>query len=128
MQKKTDSIVDINKEALLNICKYLKIDTPIVTFSEMKLEIEEVKSADEWALNICKALNATSYINPIGGQSFFDAQKYLDQGICIHFLEFLAPQYQQLGQDFVPFLSIIDVMMFNSVEVVNEMLCSFTLE
>jgi hypothetical protein len=124
----TFSIVELNKVALMKVCNYLNIHTPISTYSSMDIEIEEVKSPDEWALNICKALNAKSYINPKGGQSFFDIQKFVNEGVDISFLHSSAPPYVQLGQEFIPFLSIIDVMMFNDVEVIADMLDKYTIK
>lgn len=124
---KTDSMVELNYESLRIVCSYLNIKTPISVWSEMDVEIDEVNSPDEWALNICKALKADSYFNPTGGMSFFDTKKYLDSGIKIYFLNHKPTEYTQISSDFVPFLSIIDVMMFNSPEKINEYLNNYEL-
>jgi hypothetical protein len=124
----TNSIVELNKKSLTTICQYLGIDTPIEVWSEMKVDIAPVNASDEWALNICKALNADSYINPIGGKSFFDVTKYDKNNINISFLESIPEPYAQLSDSFVPFLSILDMLMFNSEVEVREMLKKYILE
>ncbi len=123
----SDSIVNINYYSLLMTCKYLEISTPINIWSKMNIEIEEVNAPDEWALNICKKLNANSYYNPKGGTSFFDRSKYKKAGIDLKFLQIEATPYHQFSNEFIPNLSIIDVMMFNSPEDIKLMLDKFEL-
>ena len=124
---KTDSIVELDLKALKVICKYLGINTPFYVFSEMNIEIEKVESPDEWALNICKAIKAEEYYNLPGGKSFFEKEKYDKEGLKLKFLKFEPTRYTQFKNDFVPFLSIIDIMMFNSKAEIREMLNQYEL-
>ena len=124
LSEKTDSITKLNYNTLKATCEYLNIPFNCSIFSERNLVIDPVNAPDEWALNICKALHYDEYINPPGGQEFFDASKYQNAGIKLIFekpkLEFYS---QRRGPDnFEPGLSIIDVMMFNSPEQINIML------
>ncbi|MFT4802973.1 MAG: hypothetical protein ACI9YE_000159 [Psychroserpens sp.] len=121
------SITKLNHYAVIKICEYLKINTPIKIWSEMNLEVDPVHAPDEWALHICKAYNANVYINAIGGKSFFDESKYDNSNIELKFLEQTSIPYEQFGNDFVPFLSIIDVLMFCSLEDVRKMMESIKL-
>jgi len=121
-KEQTESIVDLNYKSLKLICNYLDITTPIKIWSEMNLEIEEVNAPDEWALNICKKINATTYINPIGGLSFFDTKKYLTSNIDIKFIKSKEILYNQFDNNFTPWLSIIDILMFNSKNNIKNML------
>lgn len=89
----------------------------------MNLSYEPAEEADEWALNICKTIEgADEYWNPIGGMSFFDREKYTSEGIDIKFMDMDLKEYPQFQNEFEPGLSILDVMMFNSVEKINQML------
>jgi WbqC-like protein family len=124
---KTESIVALNYFALQNICNYLEITTPISIWSELNIEIEEVDTPDEWALNICKALNAKSYYNPEGGLTFFNKDKYDNVGIDLKFMRMHTKQYAQFTNEFLPSLSIIDVLMFNSKEEIHKMLQDYEL-
>lgn len=124
----TDNIVEFNHHSLKEVCSYLNIETPITIWSEMNVEIEEATAPDEWALNICKALNVDEYYNPTGGMSFFDREKYTQAGVELSFLEYLPNEYKQFSDQFVPFLSIVDVMMYNDNEKINKMLNNIILK
>lgn len=119
----TYSIVKLNENVLKEICKYLNIEIKVEIFSEMNLEIERVNAPDEWALNICKALgDIDEYWNPEGGIEFFDRTKYENEDIKLRFIKSKIKQYNQNRDVFEGGLSIIDVMMFNSIEDINKML------
>jgi hypothetical protein len=123
----TNSIVALNKHSLKIICEYIGVDCKVSVFSEMDLIIDEVNAPDEWALNICKAMGAKEYWNPIGGLEFMNRKKYEDLGININFLQVSLTKYPQKRQEFEPGLSIIDVLMFNEPTLINNMLDDFVL-
>lgn len=106
--------------AVKNICNYLEIQTPIQISSELKVS-NELKSADK-VKAICKALNAKTYINPIGGRELYDKSDFLNDNLELLFLKAKNVSYPQFGNEFEPFLSILDVLMFNDIEKVKEMI------
>ncbi len=118
----TDSIVELNEKILKVTCQYFDIKFESQIFSKMDLVINEVKEADEWALNISKAMGAKEYINPPGGKDFFNKEKYLQNDIELTFLGNNIQQYKQRRETFEPGLSIIDLMMFNDVTSINELI------
>ena len=121
----TDSITKLNENCLRAVCGYLNLDFQCQVFSEMNLNIDTVNAPDEWALNICKAIpNVDEYWNPPGGMEFFDREKYERAGIKLVFQKPVLEFYPQRRgkENFEIGLSIIDVMMFNSPDVVNAML------
>lgn len=123
LEQEYRSITDLNMVSLQEVMHYLDFDTPIEIFGQMGIEIEQVKAADEWALNICKAIpEANEYWNPPGGMSFFDISKYKNNGIELKFQEIEILEYKQKGDPFKGGLSIIDVMMFNNIQEINMML------
>ncbi|WP_429218774.1 WbqC family protein [Aeromonas veronii] len=128
LNTETSSIVHLNKIALEKVCNYLRIDKKFKVFSEMNLEIESPQAPDEWALNICKALDVKYYVNAAGGESFFDKRKYTNNNIQLCFINQPIDKYKQFGHEFEPGLSIIDVMMFNSPEEVIQMLSQGSLK
>lgn len=116
-------IVSLNSASLQMVCNYLNINTDIKVFSKMELEIDRPKEPDEWALNICKTLGGVKeYWNPPGGKEFFNENKYSSQNIKLKFQKLNLQSYNQNRDNFIPGLSIIDVMMFNSVDEINRML------
>jgi len=73
-------------------------------------------------IEICKSLNATQYINPIGGVKLYDKQCFYEEGIKLYFQKVNEICYPQLNDNFVPYLSIIDVIMYNGIEGAKEFL------
>ena len=104
---------------------YLNIQTPLLISSE--LGIKERLKGEERVLSICKHLGAEHYINAIGGQELYKKEKFLDEGIKLSFIKSGDIFYTQFNEPFVPSLSIIDVMMFNSPDEINKMLNNYKL-
>ena len=116
------------KNSFEQILSYLDIDTELILSSDIKKD-NSLKGQDK-ILDICKILQADTYYNAIGGKELYDKKEFANNGISLCFLRTNENiQYQQFpNMDFVPNLSIIDVLMFNSVEVVNKMLNDYVLE
>ena len=67
-------------------------------------------------LALCEAVGATTYVNAIGGMELYSKETFREKGIESKFIQSKPFEYPQFGNEFVPWLSIIDVMMFNSKE------------
>lgn len=120
--------VDIStlaRNSLLDIAKYLKIDTEFV-FSSTIYKNEDL-SGKYRVIDICKKENAVHYINPIGGQVLYEKSFFRNKGLELSFIKTLPVDYVQFDNNFVPWLSIVDVLMFNSIEEVNNLLDRFEL-
>lgn len=121
-------ISDLAIKSIVKTCEYLDIDIKYDIFSKMNLALPEVKEPDEWALYITKELGYNTYINPPGGMSFFNREKYQVNDIDLQFLVQEIIPYRQNREVFIPALSMIDVMMFCSCNEINEMLCKYKIE
>lgn len=126
-EHKTESIVDLNTHLLKKICEYLDIKFKYKIFSEMDLKIGEIKEPGDWALEISKALGASEYINPPGGEEIFNKKKFIKEKIELKFLKINLEEYDQRRNKFKPGLSIIDVMMFNDPRTINKFLDNYKL-
>ncbi|NOX84347.1 MAG: WbqC family protein [Chlorobi bacterium] len=122
-----DGLSELNVHTLRLTCAYLGIDFNYEIFSEMNLPIQPIRERDEWGLNICRAMGITEYINPERGQSFVHREKFLNNRINLQFLKFKFPEYDQKRKEFIPGLSIIDAMMFNTPAEINQMLDEYEL-
>ena len=78
-------------------------------------------------IDICKRENATMYINLPGGRALYDKKMFSDQNIVLQFIEPQGIVYGQLGNTFVPNLSIIDLLMFNDKNTMDRLLLSYSL-
>lgn len=104
---------------------YLDIDTQIIISST--LDIDHGLKAEGRVLAINRALHADHYINAIGGQDLYDKGRFAKAGIKLNFIETEIMTYKQFDASFIPNLSIIDVLMFNSKNAVKEMLNRYEL-
>jgi hypothetical protein len=111
--------------SIMKICSYLNIKTEIIVSS--LLPVDHALKSEGKVLAICKILGATEYINAIGGQELYNKEIFKQNNIELKFLKTGIINYKQFSNDFVPYLSILDVLMFNSVEEINEMLDKFEL-
>jgi len=111
----------------LNLVKdYLQITTSLITSST--IPVDHTLKAEKKVIEICKDRKAEVYINPIGGLGLYDKNEFKESGIELHFLKSDPIEYKQFENDFVPWLSIIDVMMFNSREQIKGYLNLYTLQ
>jgi hypothetical protein len=112
-----DSIVLMND--------HLEIKTPIIISSTIDTD-HTLKSQDK-VLSLCKEQNADIYINSIGGVELYNKETFKQNNIELNFIKSNPIQYTQFNNEFVPWLSIIDVMMFNSRDQIKEYLNNYTL-
>lgn len=112
-----DNLFRFLHHALVATCAHLGIDTTILVSSGVAAD-HELKS-EERVLAICEALGARRYLNPIGGTELYARETFAQRGIDLRFLRAQPLAYPQFGSDFVPWLSIVDVLMFNPLETVR---------
>ncbi|MGV3556976.1 WbqC family protein [Larkinella arboricola] len=119
------TIADLIRGSFVFINDYLGIQTKIIPSSD-RYHNSDLK-AQERILDICRQEKADRYINPIGGMELYDRQRFTDAGIELFFIQSKRVEYPQFQNDFVPWLSIADVLMFNDVPTVQKMLGEFEL-
>lgn len=95
-------------------CEHLGITTEIRVSSEIAID-HALKNQDK-VLALCQAVGAHTYVNAIGGMDMYSKELFRERGIELKFINSKLFEYPQFGDTFVPRLSIIDVMMFNSKE------------
>jgi len=107
------------------VCDYLSIDTEIIVSSRLKKDNQ--LSGQDKILEICKVLGADEYLNAVGGQELYSNEDFAARGIKLNFLKMLDIHYKQFKNEFVPDLSMIDVLMFNQPQEIHHMLNEFHL-
>lgn len=98
----------------------LGIGTRIVASSA--IPIDHSLRAQDKVIAICEALDASTYINPIGGTDLYSAQAFRERDIELRFIKPRPLAYPQFGAEFVPWLSILDLFMFNDEGKIKRML------
>lgn len=77
------------------------------------LAVDHNLKAQARVLDICHVMEADEYINPPGGVELYSPQDFADHDISLKFIQPQQWHYPHSHADFIPCLSIIDVMMFN---------------
>jgi hypothetical protein len=77
-----------------------------------------LKNQDK-VLVLCEAVGATTYVNAIGGMELYSKDTFREKRIDLKFIKSKPFEYPQFGNEFVPWLSIIDVMMFNPLDTIQ---------
>ena len=109
--------------SLKKIANYLDIDTNFI-YSSKITKNNNLKNQDK-IIFICEKLKANHYINLIGGVGLYDNAKFKSKNIKLSFLETNKIKYKQFNNKFVPFLSVIDVMMHNNKDIIFHMLKNY---
>ena len=124
--KEYKNISELASASIIIIAKYLNLETEFL-FSSISFKETKGQNREERLVNITKKIGSNHYINAIGGQAIYNQDSFLEKGIKLNFLEPGIMPYAQYSNEFVPGLSIIDVLMFNSVTRINEMLNEYKL-
>ncbi|MBK6345983.1 MAG: WbqC family protein [Bacteroidales bacterium] len=108
------------QNSIMLINKYLQISTNVLMSSDLKKD--NSLKGEAKVISICNLLGATIYVNAIGGMPLYHRDNFLANGIELKFLQTKEIFYKQFKNEFIPFLSIIDVLMFNDIEVIKTFL------
>lgn len=119
------NLADFLSDSIRVIHDYLEMPCELIRSSELEKN-NKLKGADK-ILHICELLGAHTYYNAIGGTELYDKEEFSRHGIALKFLKTNPITYKQFANEFVPNLSILDVLMFNSKEEVKELLNQFEL-
>ena len=139
---------DLNAASIVAIARYLGITTQIESdntrylhMEEMLHNIEEDYSTLPYlektkpirkvarVIEMCRCEGADHFINAIGGRELYSQEEFAQYGIQLNFVQTGPIEYRQDTKtgDFVPNLSIIDVLMNNGLEGTRELLTQYTL-
>ena len=105
----------------------LGIKTPILRTS-IDVPLDGQYRRENLVLAYCRKRNADEYINAIGGTKLYFQNFFRENGVVLKFVHTNEDiVYNQNRDEFVPNLSIIDVMMYCTPEQIEEMLKAYTL-
>jgi len=122
-----ESIASVAINAIQLIYQYLNHEIKSKRSSDLSPHTKGMEKAER-LIQITKDLGYSAYVNAPGGKELYNKQDFKNQGIDLHFINSLECRYPQFNQEFVPALSIIDVLMFNNIDETKALLNHFTLE
>ena len=103
--------------SIVKTCEHLGIKTEIRVSSGIAID-HDLKNQDK-VRALCAAVGASTYVNAIGGIELYSKETFREQSIDLKFIRSKPFEYPQFGDAFVPWLSIIDVMMFNPLDTIQ---------
>lgn len=118
------NLFNFTYNSLTKICRYLNITTKMTISSDVKVD-HNLRSQDK-VISICNAIKANTYVNPDGGRELYEFDAFQKNGIKLCFIQPSLTYYKQFNHPFVPSLSIIDILMFNSLDQTRNMLKDYS--
>ncbi len=119
------SIAKLAETSVKVISNYLNLETYFENssgkYSGIKLK------GSERIIEICKKEKCSEYINAIGGKKLYQKKDFEQEGIQLSFIKTNEYIYKQLDNNFIPDLSIIDVLMFNTKKETKKLLENYSL-
>lgn len=119
------NIAEFLSYSIKAICEFIGIDTAIVSTSTI-YNNQELERKDR-IIDICNKENSFHYINALGGKELYSKEEFIKENVKLEFIQTKPLMYKQFKYEFVPNLSIIDVLMFNTKDEVKKMLNQYKL-
>lgn len=113
-------VARLASHSVIKISRYLDIETTFGLTSTVYRN--DVLKGAQRVLDICIQERAAAYLNLPGGRTLYDTAAFSAAGVELSYVEPNLQPYPQFAQGFHPGLSMIDVLMFNSVDKINAML------
>ena len=107
---KDASIGDFNERFIRAVACRIGITTPFFRASDMLCEGKK----DELLVNICKLRNAKKYLSAQGSAAYIESMspggEFTKNHIKLYYQNYEHPVYQQLGEKFIPYIGIYDLL------------------
>ena len=110
--------------SIVSVYKFLDREIRYTTSSLCSPSTVEMDKADR-IIRITKDMGYRAYVNPIGGLELYDKSYFQNKGVQLGFVQSREIAYRQFGEEFIPWLSVIDLLMFNSKTSIKEILSAY---
>lgn len=116
------SIASVCQKNFEDFFSYLGIEKKFFKTSE--LNYDRAGNACDRLIALCQNFKADHYVNAPGGRKLYRKSDFAEHGIKLEFIDPLLKIYSQESEEFIPNLSIIDMLMNCSPsEVVDNLKC-----
>jgi len=113
--KHFDFLLNLNIELIDWFCKMLGIQTKTILSSELYMQGNGI----ERLIRIIKHLGGDTFYEGSAGRNYIDVNTFENSDIKVQFQDYKHPVYYQLYGDFIPYLSIIDLLFNHGPETLN---------
>lgn len=128
--KEYRTISDLASDSVRSIAALLGLQTRFLFSSELDYDAASCAGGEDKVLNICRLLGARTYINPKNaeGLGLYNKERFDSESLDLRFINMNSIAYPQMQKgEFVPYLSMLDVLMFNDPEQTRQLLNEYTL-
>ncbi len=102
-------LVDLNIYSTKMILKYFGYEKPTLRSSNIEGKPEDRMDR---IIFITKYMNGSTFLSGDGAKCYLDVEYFRNQGVNVEFQNYECKEYPQLwGNEFVPYMSILDYMM-----------------
>lgn len=122
LRQKEQNLFQFLYGSIVLVCQHIGITTEIRISSDIPID-HALKNQDK-VLALCETVGTNVYVNAIGGIDLYSKEDFRSHRIELKFIRSKPFVYRQFGNDFVPWLSIVDVLMFNSLDTIGEVVHS----
>ncbi len=100
-------LVDLDVALVEWICRELGLEREILFSSQLGVG----GSRSGRLLDICLHLKAATYLSGAAARDYLDTDLFARQGIGVVFQDYAHPVYPQLFGEFIPYLSVLDLLL-----------------
>jgi hypothetical protein len=126
LDNETLLISELAINSIKEVLSYLNISVNVYVSSNRFSDSKSMNRVER-IVSICNDLNSKVYINAIGGTDLYHKEEFKEKGLQLSFIKSQLEPYKQFNNTFISGLSIIDVLMFNSIDEVRQQLNNYTL-
>lgn len=121
------SVADIAIGSIASVYRYLDIPLKYTRSSVCSPQTQGMEKSDR-LIDITQSLGFKELVNPSGGKTLYEKSYFRGKGVELSFIKTPLVAYPQHDKSFIPWLSIIDVLMFCSKDKVVELINQYELE
>ena len=114
--RQSESIGDFNSFVIMNIARKIGIETEFLKASNLDASGKK----DELLVNLCKKVGAEKYLSAQGSASYIEVDspggEFAINGVELFYQNYSHPEYRQLGNKFIPYIGIYDLLFNESFE------------
>jgi len=105
-RQKWDNLSQLNRAVIIKLAGQMGLKTKFANLSELGVK----GKSTEMLVSLCNALKADEYLSGSGGKNYLDQELFLQAGIDLKYTEYQPQPYPQLWGEFVPGLSVVDLL------------------
>jgi hypothetical protein len=102
-----DRLVDLDLALITLLCRWLGLRRKTTRSSELGIDGQR----SERLLKLCQHFGATRYLSGSAARDYLDVELFDRHGIEVAWQDYQHPTYRQLHGQFVPYLSVIDLLL-----------------